>query len=57
MKRFWSVALDVIPHESELLVDLTESFATDAPGPAITRSAPGDPGRTLYWQPLHDGPG
>jgi dipeptidyl aminopeptidase/acylaminoacyl peptidase len=51
--RFWLVALDAIPHETHVLVDLTESLAAiDSPHTATTRSAPGDPGRTFFWQPV-----
>ena len=50
--RFWSVALDVTPHDAQPLADLTEALAAiDAPGRVTTVSEPGDPGRTFYWQP------
>ena len=53
--RFWLVALDVIPHEAEVLVDLTESLAAIDPPRSVTmRSAPGDPGRRFFWQPVPD---
>ena len=51
--RFWLVALDAVPYEAEVLVDLTESLAAiDAPGGVTTVSTPGDPGRTFFWQPV-----
>jgi dipeptidyl aminopeptidase/acylaminoacyl peptidase len=51
--RFWLVAMDASPHEAQDLVDLTEPLASiDSPHTATTRSAPGDPGRTFFWQPV-----
>ena len=52
--RFWLVALDANPNEAQLLVDLTESLAA-IPGSVTTGTAPGDPGRTFFWQPVHEG--
>jgi hypothetical protein len=52
--RFWLVGLDVIPHESRLLVDLTESLAA-IPGSVSEYVAPGWPGRMFFWQPVREG--
>ena len=50
--RFWLVALDAVTHEAQVLVDLTEPLAAiDPPRSVTTRGAPGDPGRTFFWQP------
>jgi dipeptidyl aminopeptidase/acylaminoacyl peptidase len=49
--RFWSIALDATPHESQLLVDLTDSLSRSP----VLRSAPGDPGRLFFWQPMPAG--
>ena len=39
-------------HEARLLADLTDSLAAnDPPLRSVTISAPGDPGRTFFWQP------
>ena len=48
--RFWLVSLDAIPHGSEVLVDLTESLAA-IPSSVTSVTAPGEPGRTFFWQP------
>lgn len=52
--RFWLVALDAIPHEVRVLADLTESLAA-IPSSVTSVSAPGEPGRTFFWQPVHEG--
>ena len=53
--RFWLVALDASPTEAQLLVDLTDLLAAiDAPGSVSMRSAPGEPGRTFFWQPARE---
>jgi hypothetical protein len=49
--RFWVVALDASPPDAQLLLDLTESLAT-IPGSVTTSFAPGEPGRTFFWQPI-----
>jgi dipeptidyl aminopeptidase/acylaminoacyl peptidase len=50
--RFWAVPLDGDPVGAALLADLTDAVAGDAlPGRPSMRSAPGDPGRTFFWQP------
>ena len=43
--RFWLVAVDGAPSEPQFLADLSGI-------PANTRSAPGDPGRKFFWQPI-----
>ena len=52
--RFWLVALDTVPHEAQVLVDLTESLAA-IPSSVSWYSAPGEPGRTFFWQPVPAG--
>lgn len=53
--RFWLVALDAIPREAQVLVDLTESLAAiDPPRSVTTVGSPGDPGRTFFWQPVRE---
>ncbi len=55
--RFSAVALDASPGEARLLADLAASFARiPLPGPVTTVSAPGDPGRTFFWQPVPPAP-
>jgi hypothetical protein len=49
--RFWVVALDAGPPDAQLPLDLTESLAT-IPGSVTTSVAPGEPGRTFFWQPI-----
>jgi WD40-like Beta Propeller Repeat len=44
-KKFWLVAIDGGTSEPQLLADLTGVQAG-------MRSAPGDPGRTFFWQPI-----
>jgi hypothetical protein len=51
--RFWLVALDAIPHESQVLVDLTESLIA-IPHSVTSVFAPGEPGRTFFWQPARE---
>jgi Tol biopolymer transport system component len=52
--RFWLVALDAVPPEAQVLVDLTESLAA-IPSSVVSVFAPGEPGRTFFWQPVHEG--
>ena len=53
--RFWLVALDAIPREAQVLVDLTKSLAAiDPPRSVTTVGSPGDPGRTFFWQPVRE---
>jgi hypothetical protein len=50
--RFWVVRSDGVPAEPTLLADLTDALATsDPPLRPMMRSAPGDPGRSMFWQP------
>jgi hypothetical protein len=51
--EFWVVGLGSTPREARPLIDLTDSLAAiDPPGTVGTVSAPGDPGRTFFWQPV-----
>ncbi len=45
--RFWLATLGANPPEPQLLADLADSL----PSRVSTYSAPGDPGRTFFWQP------
>jgi hypothetical protein len=50
--RFWLASLGATPPESQLLADLADSLAAiKTSGRVSTYSAPGDPGRTFFWQP------
>ncbi len=50
--QFWLATLGVSPPEARLLADLTDALAANDPALRVsTISAPGDPGRTFFWQP------
>ena len=49
---FWLATLGANPPQARLLADLTGSLAANEPPlRPVTISAPGDPGRTFFWQP------
>ncbi len=51
--KFWLATLGTNPPEAQLLADLTGALAAIDPSPRVsTYSAPGDPGRTFFWQPV-----
>jgi len=50
--RFWLATLGLSPPEAGLLADLTDALAANDPSLRVsTYGAPGDPGRTFFWQP------
>jgi len=50
--RFWLATLGVSSPEAPLMADLTDALAANDPALRVsTISAPGDPGRTFFWQP------
>jgi hypothetical protein len=50
--KFWLATVGANPPEAPLLVDLTGALAANVPPLRVTTySAPGDPGRTFFWQP------
>jgi hypothetical protein len=51
---FWLVALNDMQHETPVSVDLTDSLVALGAGFVTDGTAPGDPGRRFFWQPVRN---